>query len=148
MLKIKPIQKNLFLETIETHFIYYFSACPSSNEYRTTIKSQVGPRGGATLQPKQGEHTIFCHDNTGVSVLDLYFGDHRSRARFRRSARRNDARRLRYAQICTFHMQYLTVSISNDRSETGFEPCTKKWSRNNCTYNVYSSFRKSRFLPF
>jgi hypothetical protein len=27
-----------------------------------------------------GEHTIFHHYNTVVSMLDLYFGDHRSRA--------------------------------------------------------------------
>jgi hypothetical protein len=91
MLKIKPIQKTPFSETIETHLLYYVSACPSSHEFRTTIKSQIGPRG-ATLQPKQGEHTIFRHDNMVVSMLDLYdFRDHRSRARFRRSARRNDA---------------------------------------------------------
>jgi hypothetical protein len=108
-----------------THFMYYVSASPSSHEFRTTIKSQIGPRG-ATLQQKQGEDTIYRHDNTVVSMLDLYFGDHRSCARFRRSARRNDARQLRYEQMCTFHMQYITVSISNDRSETGFELSAKK----------------------
>jgi hypothetical protein len=127
--------------------MYYVSACPSSHEFRTTIKSQIGPHG-ATLQPTQGEHTIFRHDNTVVSMLDLYFGDHRSRARFRHSARRNDARQLRYAQICTFNMQHLTVSISNDRSETGFELSATEGSMNNCTYNVYSSFRKSFFYHF
>jgi hypothetical protein len=79
MLKIKPIQKLFFSEAIETHFMYYVSASPSSREFRTTIKSQIGPRG-ATLQQKQGEDTIFRHYNTVVSMLDLYFGDHRSRA--------------------------------------------------------------------
>jgi hypothetical protein len=46
--------------------MYYVSACPSY-EFRATLKSQIGPRG-ATLQPKQGEHTIFRHDNTVVCV--------------------------------------------------------------------------------
>jgi hypothetical protein len=36
--------------------MYYVSASPSSHEFRTTIKSQIGPRG-ATLQQKQGEDT-------------------------------------------------------------------------------------------
>jgi hypothetical protein len=81
MLKIKPIQKTLFPETIQTHFMYYVSACPSSHEFRTTIKSQIGPRG-ATLQPKQGEHTIFRHGNIRLCQCSIwYFGDHRSRAR-------------------------------------------------------------------
>jgi hypothetical protein len=52
MLKIKSIKKALFSETMQTHETYYFSASPSSHEFRATSQSQIGPRG-ATLQPKQ-----------------------------------------------------------------------------------------------
>jgi hypothetical protein len=64
MLKIKPLQKNLFPETIETHFMYYVSACPSSHEFSTQqSKVKLDHVGPHTLQPKQGEHTIFLDDN-------------------------------------------------------------------------------------
>jgi hypothetical protein len=87
--------------------MYYVSACPSSHEFRATIKSQIGPRG-ATLQPKQGEHTIFRHDNTVVSMLDLYFlGDYRSRARPTQRA----PKRCKAVKICT--NMYLPHAISH-----------------------------------
>jgi hypothetical protein len=91
MLKIKPIQKPFFSETIETHFMYYVShvLLLTNSEQQSKVKlDHVGPHYS---QNKQGEHTIFRHGNTVVSMLDLSFCDHRSRERFRRSARRNDA---------------------------------------------------------
>jgi hypothetical protein len=138
--KNKAHSKTLFSETIETHFMYYVSTCPSSHEFRATIKSQIGPHYSQNKVSIPSFVMIIrlCQYSICTSATSV-------RARVRRSARRNDARQLRYAQICTFYMQYLTVSISIDRSKTGFELSAKKWSRSNCTYNVYSSIRKSRF---
>jgi hypothetical protein len=43
-------------------------------------------------------------------------------------------------------MQYLPVSMSNDRSETGFELSAKNGSRNNSNNHMDSSFRKIMFF--
>jgi hypothetical protein len=60
-------------------------------------------------------------------MLHLYFGDHRSRARTtQRAAKRCST--VKNAQTCTLQMQYVTVSMSNDRSETGFELGGENWS--------------------
>jgi hypothetical protein len=144
MLKIKPIQKNPFFRKPSKHMLcitFPHVLLITNAEQQSKVKlDHVGPRYSQNKVSTPSFVMIIRLCQCSICTLPTTV-----RARVRRSARRNDARQLRYVQICTLHMQYLTVSISNDRSETGFELSAKKWSRNNCTYNVCSSFQKSRF---
>jgi hypothetical protein len=90
MLKIKPFQKTFLSETMQRNYMYYFSASPSSREFRTKIESQIGPCW-ASLQPKQGEHIIFRNDNIYGNVNARSILATTVRASVRRNARRNDA---------------------------------------------------------
>jgi hypothetical protein len=125
MLKIKPIQKTPFFRKPSKHILctitFLHVLLLTNSEQQSKVKlDHVGPHYSQNKVSTPSFVMIIRLCQCSICTLATTI-----RARVRRSARRNDARQLRYAQICAFHMQYLTVSISNDRSETGFELSAK-----------------------